>query len=114
MYKCVATQADSSLPDLFTISWSPSCMDFCHIKVSILVPLQWGHQTLSNYGFPTYPHTSHRCSLLSKWPKSYNIVVFALDLMSTYEGEYTIFGLLSMANLSKNDVLQFYPYTWEW
>jgi hypothetical protein len=33
--------------------------------------------------------------------------VFALDLMSTYEGEHTIFGLLSQANLTQNDVLQF-------
>jgi hypothetical protein len=26
--------------------------------------------------------------------------VFALDLMSTYEGEHTIFGLLGQANLT--------------
>jgi hypothetical protein len=36
--------------------------------------------------------------------------VFALDLMSTYEGEHTIFGLLGQANLTQNDVLQF----WDW
>jgi hypothetical protein len=35
--------------------------------------------------------------------------VFALDLMSTYEGEHTIFGLLGQANLTQNDVLQFHP-----
>jgi hypothetical protein len=35
--------------------------------------------------------------------------VFALDLMSTYEGERTIFGLLGQANLTQNDVLQFHP-----
>jgi hypothetical protein len=29
--------------------------------------------------------------------KSNPLVVFALDLMSTYEGEHTIFGLLSQA-----------------
>jgi hypothetical protein len=28
------------------------------------------------------------------------IVVFALDLMSIYEGEHTIFGLLGQANLT--------------
>jgi hypothetical protein len=39
--------------------------------------------------------------------------VFALDLMSTYEGEHTIFGLLSQANLTQNDVLQFHPFTSE-
>jgi hypothetical protein len=30
--------------------------------------------------------------------------------MSTYEGEHTIFGLLSQANLTQNDVLQFHPF----
>ena len=43
--------------------------------------------------------------------KSNPLVVFALDLMSTYEGEHTIFGLLGQANLSQNDVLQFRPFT---
>jgi hypothetical protein len=41
--------------------------------------------------------------------KSNPLVVFALDLMSTYEGEHTIFGLLGQANLTQNDVLQFHP-----
>jgi hypothetical protein len=36
------------------------------------------------------------------------LVVFALDLMSAYEGEHTIFGLLGQANLNQNDVLQFH------
>jgi hypothetical protein len=40
--------------------------------------------------------------------KSNPIVVFALDLMSTYEGEHTIFGLLGQANLTQNDVVQFH------
>jgi hypothetical protein len=39
--------------------------------------------------------------------------VFALDLMSTYEGEHTISGLLGQANLTQNDVLQFHPFTSE-
>jgi hypothetical protein len=43
--------------------------------------------------------------------KSNPLVVFALDLMSTYEGEPTIFGLLGQANLTQNDVLQFHPFT---
>jgi hypothetical protein len=38
--------------------------------------------------------------------KSSPLVVFALDLLSTYEGEHTIFGLLGQANLTQNDVLQ--------
>jgi hypothetical protein len=41
------------------------------------------------------------------------LVVFALDLMSTYKGEHTIFGLLGQANLTQNNVLQFYPFTCE-
>jgi hypothetical protein len=42
-----------------------------------------------------------------------NALVFALDLMSAYEGEPTIFGLLGQANLTQNDVLQFHPFTSE-
>jgi hypothetical protein len=38
--------------------------------------------------------------------------VFALDLMSTYEGEHTIFGLLGQANLTQNDVLQIINLKW--
>jgi hypothetical protein len=40
-------------------------------------------------------------------------VVFALDLMFTYEGEHMIFGLLGQANLTQNYVLQFHPFTGE-
>jgi hypothetical protein len=39
------------------------------------------------------------------WPKSNHIAAFALDLNSAYEGEHTIFGLLSLADLSQNDIL---------
>jgi hypothetical protein len=45
--------------------------------------------------------------------KSNSLVLFALDLMSAYEGEHTIFGLLAQANLTQNDVLQFHPFTSE-
>jgi hypothetical protein len=45
--------------------------------------------------------------------KSNHLVVFALDLMSAYEGEHTIFGLLGQANLTQNDVLQSHPFTCE-
>jgi hypothetical protein len=38
------------------------------------------------------------------------LVVFALDLMSTYEGEHTIFGLLGQANLTQNDVIIYIIY----
>jgi hypothetical protein len=72
----------------------------CKFKITILAPVQWAHQTLSSFGFPTFPDSSCMCSPLSVWPKSNNITVFVLDLRSTYEGEHTIFGLLSLANLA--------------
>jgi hypothetical protein len=114
MYKCVTTQVDSSLTDLYTGSRSPSRVDLCHFKVSVLVPLEWGHQTLSCFGFSTYSYISHMCSPLVMWSKSSYIATFALDLKSTYEGEHTIFGLLSLANLAQNNVLQFHPFTCKW
>jgi hypothetical protein len=36
--------------------------------------------------------------------------VFALDLKSADEGEHRIFGLLGLANLAQDDVLQFHPF----
>jgi hypothetical protein len=59
--------------------------------------------------------TSPLCALsFIMCSKSNPIVVFALDLMSTYEGEHMIFGLLGQANLTQNDVLQFHLFTTEW
>jgi hypothetical protein len=86
-----------------TISIVPDPLPILIFKVSVLVPVQWGHQTLSCFGFPTYPHTSCMCSPLSMWPKSNHIAAFALDLKSAYEGEHTIFGLLSLANLAQDN-----------
>jgi hypothetical protein len=48
------------------------------------------------------------------WSKSNNTAAFALDLKSEYEGEHTIFGLLSLADLTQNDVLQFHLFTYKW
>jgi uncharacterized membrane protein len=45
--------------------------------------------------------------------KSNPLVVFALDLMSAYEGEHMIFGLLGQAKLTQNYVLQLHPFTSE-
>jgi hypothetical protein len=100
MHKCVTTRIDSYLPDLFTTSQSPSHIDLSCFKVTILAPLQWAHQTLSSFGFPTFPYSSCMCSPLSMWPKSNNITAFVLDLKTTYEGEYTIFGFLSLVNFA--------------
>jgi hypothetical protein len=58
------------------------------------------------FGFLAYPNISLVCSRFIMWSKSNPLVVFALDLKSTYEGEHTIFGLLGLANLTQNDVLQ--------
>jgi hypothetical protein len=46
-------------------------------------------------------------------PKSNNITAFALDLKSAFKGEHIIFGLLSLANITEDDVLQFHPFTCE-
>jgi hypothetical protein len=68
----------------------------------------------SSTSFLTYLHTSLVCSCLIMWPKSNQVAIFALDLKSAYEGEHTIIGLLSLANLAQDDVLQFYPFTCKW
>jgi hypothetical protein len=65
MHLYITTRIGSSLPDLFTTSWSPSQSDLCHFKVSILTPLQCTHQTLSSFGFPTFPCSSCMCFSLS-------------------------------------------------
>jgi hypothetical protein len=39
MHKCITTQIDSSLPDLFTASWSPSHNDLS-FQITLLAPLQ--------------------------------------------------------------------------
>jgi hypothetical protein len=39
------------------------------------------------------------------------MAAFALDLKTTNEGEHTIFGLLILASLAQEDVLQFHPFT---
>jgi hypothetical protein len=113
MYKCVTTHVHSSLTDLFTGSWSPSDVDLCRFKVSVLVPLELGHQILSCLGF-RLSLFSCMCSPFLKSPKSNNIAVFALDLKTAYEGEHIMFGLMSLANLPQNDVLQFHPILWEY
>jgi hypothetical protein len=38
-----------------------------------------------------------------------NITTFVLGLKSAYEGEHMIFGLLSLGNFAKHDILQFHP-----
>jgi hypothetical protein len=108
---CITTQIDLFLPDIFTTSWLPSHSNLCCFKVTILAPLQWAHQTLSRFGFPTFSYSSCMYSPLNMWPMSNNITAFVLGLKSTYEGQHTIFGLLSLANFVWDDVLQFYPFT---
>jgi hypothetical protein len=93
-------QIGSSLPKLFTTSWSPSHIDLCHFKVTILIPLQWTHQTLSSFGFPTFPYSCSTYSALSMPPMSNIITAFVLGLQYAYEGEHNIIGLLSLANFA--------------
>jgi hypothetical protein len=81
-HKFITTCIDSSPPDLYTASQSLSHIDQCHFKVTVLAPVQWGHQILSSFGFPIYPQSSHMCSPLRVWPKSKKITAFSLDLKS--------------------------------
>jgi hypothetical protein len=46
-----STQVDSSLTDLYTGSWSLFHVDLCWFKLSVLIPLEWGHQMPSCFGF---------------------------------------------------------------
>jgi hypothetical protein len=101
----VMTHVDSSLIDLYPGYWSPSHDNLCCFRVSVLAPLEWGHKMLSCFGFSTYFWITHMLSPLVMWPQSKHIATFALDLKSAYEGEHTIFGLLSLADLTQNDVL---------
>jgi hypothetical protein len=39
-----------------TTTQSPSHSSLCCFKVIILAPLPWAHQTLSSFGFPTFPY----------------------------------------------------------
>jgi hypothetical protein len=48
-------------------------------------------------GFFPFPYSSCTQSPLNIWPMSNNITPFVLGLQSTYEGEHTIFALLSLA-----------------
>jgi hypothetical protein len=100
MLICIITWIDSTLADLFTTFQSPFHIDLCHFKIAILVPLQQAHQTLSSFGFPTFPYTSCMCPLLSMWPMCNNITGFVLDLKFTYKGEHVIFYFLSPANFT--------------
>jgi hypothetical protein len=70
------------------------------LRLTILDPLQWAHETLSSFGFPTFPYSSCMCPSLSMWPMINNITEFVLDLKFAYEGEHTIFGFLSLANFT--------------
>jgi hypothetical protein len=115
MYKYVTSQVDSSLTDLFTSSWSPCHIDLCHFKVSVLVPLSGDIKYYHVLGFLPIPIPPMYALPLPCDPSPSNhIAVFVLDLKSAYEGEHMIFGLLSVANLAQNDVLQFHSSTWEW
>jgi hypothetical protein len=60
MHMCITTRIDSSLPDLFTTSWSPSQSGLCQFKITI-----FAHQTLSSLGSLPFPYSSCTCSAFS-------------------------------------------------
>jgi hypothetical protein len=51
-------------------------------------------------GFLPFLLPSCMCSPFSVWLMSNNITAFVLGLKSAYEGEYKIFGLVSLANFA--------------
>jgi hypothetical protein len=55
MRKHITTRIDSSLPELLTSSQSPSHVDLCHFKVTVLAPLQWGHKHFQVLGILPIP-----------------------------------------------------------
>jgi hypothetical protein len=55
MNKCVTTPVDSSLTDLYTGFWSPSRVDLCRFKVSVLVTLEWDIKHFHVLGFLPIP-----------------------------------------------------------
>jgi hypothetical protein len=61
MHKCITTRIDSSLPDPFTTSQSPSHSRLCCFMVTVLVPLQWTHH-FQVLGFLPFP-ILHLCVL---------------------------------------------------
>jgi hypothetical protein len=60
-------------PKMIHLYQTSSHSDLCQFKVTILALLQWAHQTLSSFGFPTFPYFFCMCSPLSMWPMSNNI-----------------------------------------
>jgi hypothetical protein len=42
-----------------------------------------------------------------------NKIKIKKKIKSAYEGQHTIFGLQSLANLTQDDVLKFHPFTCE-
>jgi hypothetical protein len=100
MHMCVTTyisplcQTSSLLPGHLPIVAS------ANLKLLYLL-LYSGHiNHIQVLGFLPFPYVSHACYPLSVRPMSNNITAFVLDLKSAYEGEHTIFGLLSLANFA--------------
>jgi hypothetical protein len=101
MHMCITIRIGSSPPDLFTTSLSPSHSGLCQFKITLFPLLLSGHiKHFHVLDFLPFPSSSCACSLLSVWPTSNNITAFVLGLQSAYEGEHTIFGLLSLANFA--------------
>jgi hypothetical protein len=100
MHMCITICIGSSLPDLFTISQSPSHSGLCQFKITLSAPLQWAHQTLSSFEYPTFPYSSWIHSPLNLWPISNNITAFVWGIKTTYEGEHMSFGFLSLVNFA--------------
>jgi hypothetical protein len=78
MHKCVTTRIGSSLPDLFTISRSPSHSGLCLFKITLFTLYSGYIKHFKVLGFLPFPYSSSMCSLLIVWPRSNNITAFVL------------------------------------
>jgi hypothetical protein len=102
VYPYVLTHVDSTLTDLYIGFWSPAHDNLCLFKVSVLVPLEWGHQTLSCFGFSIYSYISCLCSPFVMWPKSnhiHNVIINENMIQSLFTVDQEVLFYLKWFNL---------------
>jgi hypothetical protein len=87
VHMCITTWIASSLPDLFTTSRSPSHRTSINLRLPYSLLCSGHIKHFQVLGFLPFPIPTP----LSMWTMSNNITAFALDLMSAYEGEHTLF-----------------------
>jgi hypothetical protein len=88
-YFCIETHIGSSLPDLFTSSYSPSPSGLCSLRLLYSL-LYSGHIShIQVLGFLPSPYFSRARSPLSVWPTSNNISTFSQTFLINIRGVKT-------------------------